>query len=67
MKILGIDPGYDRMGIAIIDGKNLIHSECFVTSPKDHSLIFSGEASRSVASSKSAVSAGLKDFIVLRL
>ncbi len=35
IKILGIDPGYDRMGIAIIDGKNLIHSECFSTSPKD--------------------------------
>ncbi len=35
MKILGIDPGYDRIGIAIVDGKELIHSECFVTSPKD--------------------------------
>lgn len=39
MKILGIDPGYDRVGIAIIqkDGsKNvLLHSECFVTDKKD--------------------------------
>ena len=40
MKILGIDPGYDRVGIAIIEksGKNkevLIYSECFQTSSKD--------------------------------
>ena len=35
MKILGIDPGYDRVGIAVIEGKNLLHSECFSTSPKD--------------------------------
>ena len=35
MKILGIDPGYGRIGIAIIDGKDLVHSECFSTSPKD--------------------------------
>ncbi len=35
MIILGIDPGYDRLGIAVIEGKNLLHSECFVTSAKD--------------------------------
>ena len=35
MKIIGIDPGYDRVGIAIIENKELIHSECFSTSPKD--------------------------------
>lgn len=35
MKILGIDPGYDRLGIAIIEDKILLHSECFLTSPKD--------------------------------
>lgn len=35
MRILGIDPGYDRVGIAVIDNKSLLHSECFVTSPKD--------------------------------
>jgi crossover junction endodeoxyribonuclease RuvC len=45
MKILGIDPGYDRCGIAIIE-KNavsktgtrkevLIFSDCITTSPKD--------------------------------
>lgn len=32
MTILGIDPGYDRVGIAVIEGKSLIHSECFLTS-----------------------------------
>ncbi|MDQ5893072.1 MAG: crossover junction endodeoxyribonuclease RuvC [Patescibacteria group bacterium] len=35
MRILGIDPGYDRVGIAVIEGKTLLHSECFSTSPKD--------------------------------
>lgn len=35
MRILGIDPGYDRVGIAIVEDKNLIHSECFTTNPKD--------------------------------
>jgi crossover junction endodeoxyribonuclease RuvC len=40
MKILGIDPGYDRLGIAIIEkpakGKEaLTYSECFETSSKD--------------------------------
>ncbi len=35
MKILGIDPGYDRVGIAIIENGILIHSECFSTCPKD--------------------------------
>jgi crossover junction endodeoxyribonuclease RuvC len=39
MRILGIDPGFERLGIAIIDkpltGKEVvIHSECFHTSPK---------------------------------
>ncbi len=41
MRIIGIDPGYDRLGIAIVEKKTskekevLIHSECFVTSPKE--------------------------------
>lgn len=38
MKILGIDPGYDRVGIAIVEkekgGNVLLHSECFVTDAK---------------------------------
>jgi crossover junction endodeoxyribonuclease RuvC len=38
MTILGIDPGYDRIGIAIVEkinGRNiLLHSECFTTSSK---------------------------------
>jgi crossover junction endodeoxyribonuclease RuvC len=36
--ILGIDPGYGRIGIAIIEktknGDNLLHSECFETDSK---------------------------------
>lgn len=39
MKIIGIDPGYDRLGIALIDGERgrefLVHSECFKTSAKE--------------------------------
>jgi crossover junction endodeoxyribonuclease RuvC len=40
MKILGIDPGYDRLGIAIIEkppkGKEIvIYSSCFTTSSKE--------------------------------
>lgn len=42
-RILGIDPGYGRLGIAIIESKNkkpkLIHSECLETSAKlEHSM-----------------------------
>jgi len=37
-KILGIDPGYGRLGVAIVESKNnkpkLMHSECFETSSK---------------------------------
>ena len=41
MKILGIDPGYDRLGIAILEkpakGKeSVIYSDCFTTSKKDN-------------------------------
>ena len=40
MKILGIDPGYDRLGIAIVEkpakGKETVeYSDCFQTSPRD--------------------------------
>ncbi|TSC70204.1 MAG: Holliday junction resolvase [Parcubacteria group bacterium Gr01-1014_46] len=39
MKIISIDPGYERLGVAIIEknkGKKetLLFSECFKTSPK---------------------------------
>jgi len=38
MKVLAIDPGYDRVGIAVIEKNNnteqLIYSECFETSSK---------------------------------
>ncbi len=40
MKILGIDPGYDRLGIAIVEKlhgqkENLVYSECFSTDQKE--------------------------------
>lgn len=40
MRVLSIDPGYERLGIAIIEKNNtgkeqLIYSDCFRTSPKD--------------------------------
>lgn len=40
MRILGIDPGYDRVGIAVIEKlpqtkETLVFSECFQTSAKD--------------------------------
>lgn len=40
MKIIGIDPGYDRLGIAVIEkpakGKEkVLYSDCFTTSAKD--------------------------------
>ncbi len=35
MKVLGIDPGFERLGIAVMDGpKSVIFSECFKTSTK---------------------------------
>lgn len=27
---IAIDPGYDRVGIAVFEGKTLMHSECFI-------------------------------------
>ena len=40
MKIIAIDPGYDRLGVAILEKKIkgqevLLYSECFQTSPND--------------------------------
>ncbi len=40
MRILGIDPGYDRLGVAVIEkparGREVVlYSECFQTSSKD--------------------------------
>lgn len=31
-RILGIDPGFGRMGVAIIENERILHSECFETS-----------------------------------
>lgn len=39
MRVLGIDPGYDRLGIAILEGdrshQTVVHSECFETARGD--------------------------------
>lgn len=35
MKILGIDPGYDRVGIAVIENSTLLFSECIITNKED--------------------------------
>ncbi len=39
MRTLGIDPGYDRVGIAIVENSKLIYSECFETSRADDANI----------------------------
>jgi crossover junction endodeoxyribonuclease RuvC len=36
--VLAIDPGYDRIGIAVFEGDTLTHSECFIPATKDFSL-----------------------------
>jgi crossover junction endodeoxyribonuclease RuvC len=47
MKIISIDPGFDRLGIAIIEkintGERLVFSECFTTDKKNdnHERLFS--------------------------
>lgn len=39
MRVLAIDPGYDRLGLAVLEKKDnkevLIYSDCLVTSPQD--------------------------------
>lgn len=35
MRTLAVDPGYDRLGIALFDDEKLIGSECFQTDKKD--------------------------------
>lgn len=30
MKSVAVDPGYDRVGIAVFEGGQLLHSECFI-------------------------------------
>ena len=33
-KILAVDPGYERLGIAVLESGNLLYSECFQTDKK---------------------------------
>jgi crossover junction endodeoxyribonuclease RuvC len=54
MRILGIDPGYDRMGIAIIEKEKsskevLLHSECLQTSAKDNFYTRLGQVGEKIA------------------
>lgn len=32
MRVIGIDPGYERLGVAVVEGKTLLYSDCFKTS-----------------------------------
>ena len=34
MRILGIDPGFERLGIAVLEKNKIVFSECFKTSSK---------------------------------
>ena len=34
--VIAIDPGYDRVGIAILKGEQLVHSECFSPNTKEY-------------------------------
>ena len=42
MRVIGVDPGYDRLGVAILEYDNgqetVIHSCCIETNPKDELL-----------------------------
>lgn len=54
MIILGIDPGYDRLGIAVIEKKDkikevLLYSECLQTSSKDDFYTRLGQVGTRVA------------------
>lgn len=54
MKILGIDPGYDRVGIAVIEKKSgskesVLYSECLQTSVKDDFYTRLGQVGAKIA------------------
>jgi crossover junction endodeoxyribonuclease RuvC len=55
MKILGIDPGYDRLGIAVVERsasgrgpETLIYSDCYTTSPKEDFYVRLGQVGKEV-------------------
>ena len=33
-RVLGVDPGFDRIGVAVMDGDNVLYSHCIETSRK---------------------------------
>ena len=35
MKILAVDPGYERLGIAVMEDNNLLFSDCIQTPKED--------------------------------
>ncbi len=37
-KVIAVDPGYDRVGIAIMHGSELLHSECFSPDKDAHAI-----------------------------
>jgi crossover junction endodeoxyribonuclease RuvC len=54
MKVLGIDPGYDRVGIAVIEKlpsskERVLHSECLQTSVKDDFYTRLGQVGAKIA------------------
>lgn len=54
MRILGIDPGYDRVGIAVIEKlpsskETVLHSECLQTSVKDDFYTRLGQVGAKIA------------------
>ena len=53
-RIIAVDPGYDRIGIAVFQGSELLHSECFVP-PK-------GEFAERLLSLSTRVTAVIKKF-----
>lgn len=51
MKVIGIDPGYDRLGVAVLEhipgGERLLHSECIETDKTEtlpERIFFAGQA-----------------------
>lgn len=50
-KVLGIDPGFDRIGVAILDKEKVLFSDCIVTDrklPHAERLLMIGEAVKKV-------------------
>jgi len=71
--VLGIDPGYDRMGISIIekiDGKEiLLFSDCFVTKKQDvfsDRLLFLGKKLENILETYSPTAVSVENLFVTK-